>query len=274
MQDAASVFEDEDHEDEYEEDEEDGEDDEEEEEDRSGQRRPPPRGFGKASQSVESVLVSRKASQPDFRISYIDTPGLLDGDSVNENALSHLAEFLSDKSVDAILYVDRVDTYRVTACDRQIMLRLANTLGPQIWSITMLVLTHGHITLGPPDGLNYRKFTAQRAEQLRNAIREVAGPSQSSVSLPVTVVENKRACPTNSMSEAILPDGTIFVPQLLNKLADLAIQGKSLEHDALDIAFDVYSRKRRRWVIPIFLFNAFLLRPLLIKQIRKDPDYN
>ncbi len=58
-------------------------------------------------------------------------------------ALKSIAHMLRDKPVDVVLYLDRLDFYRVERTDQAIMSAITNTLGPKIWRNTIIGLSHG-----------------------------------------------------------------------------------------------------------------------------------
>lgn len=62
------------------------------------------------------VVFRQKAG---FTLSIFDTPAIDDG-SVNEDLLKGMRGFLLEKPIDALLYVDRLDTYRVDDLDREV----------------------------------------------------------------------------------------------------------------------------------------------------------
>lgn len=64
--------------------------------------------------------------------------------------LNAIAQVLKDKQVDVVLYLDRLDFYRVEKTDKEIMTAITNTLGPKIWRNTIIGLTHGKAI--PPQG--------------------------------------------------------------------------------------------------------------------------
>jgi predicted GTPase len=116
-----------------------------------------------APQTGEPQMVSRQASG--FTLRVIEAPGLLDGDTVHEEHLNALGEFVSDKVIDAVLYVDRLDTYRLQTTDTQIMEALTSRFGTHVWDITTFVLTHGNVP--PPSGFSYEQFVARRHDVLK-----------------------------------------------------------------------------------------------------------
>ena len=68
-----------------------------------------------------------------------------------------------------LLYVDRLDAYRVDNLDRQVVKAITDFLGKEIWQRGVVVLTHAQ--LSPPDGLNYDDFFTKRSEALMKYIR-------------------------------------------------------------------------------------------------------
>lgn len=85
--------------------------------------------------------------------------------------------FLLNKKIDVVLYVDRLDGYRVDNLDKQVIRVLARSFGPQFWRLGMLVLTHAQ--LSPPDGGDYAEFVAKRSAALQAVIRQEAGLKKS-----------------------------------------------------------------------------------------------
>lgn len=68
-----------------------------------------------------------------------------------------------------LLYVDRLDVYRVDDLDRQVISAITDTFGKEIWKKSALVLTHAQFS--PPDGLNYDLFVSRRSDALLKVIR-------------------------------------------------------------------------------------------------------
>lgn len=222
-----------------------------------------------APMAGEPCMVGRSASG--FTLRVIDTPGLLDGDTVNEDALNMICGFLEDKEVDAILYVDRLDTYRMQTVDEQIVETLTARFGPLLWNLAMIVLTHGNVPT--PAGMTYGPFVEQRANQFRDVIKRIA-PEAANASLPVAVVENGSRCKTNNDGEKILSDGTVWLVQLIQKLAGLVQGDEKLDTGAGLEPADVYATKNRWLVWPLLAAQLLLVKPILCWQIRRDPDYN
>lgn len=85
--------------------------------------------------------------------------------------------FLLNKTIDVVLYVDRLDGYRVDNLDKQVIRALARSFGPNFWRIAIIALTHAQ--LSPPDGVDYTEFVNNRSAALRAAIRQEAGFKKS-----------------------------------------------------------------------------------------------
>lgn len=81
----------------------------------------------------------------------------------------NLSRFLLNTTIDVLLYVDRLDVYRVDDLDRQVISAITDAFGKEIWKKSALVLTHAQFS--PPDGLNYDLFVSRRSDALLKVIR-------------------------------------------------------------------------------------------------------
>ena len=79
-------------------------------------------------------------------------------------ALKSIAHFLKDKTVDVVLYLDRLDFYRVEKTDQEMMAAISDTLGPKIWRNTIIGLTHGK-AIPPQNYFTDKQGTASCAEE-------------------------------------------------------------------------------------------------------------
>lgn len=181
------------------------------------------------SETPRPVMVSR--SRSGFTLNIIDTPGLIEGGYVNDQVLdtikSFLGRFLMKKTIDVLLYVDRLDAYRVDNLDKQIVKAITESFGKDIWHKAMVVLTHAQ--LSPPDALSYEDFFSKRSESLLKCVRQGARISKKEVqsfAIPVALVENSGRCNKNEHDEKILPTGTPWIPSLVQTITDVAINGK------------------------------------------------
>ncbi|GER30414.1 translocon at the outer envelope membrane ofchloroplasts 34 [Striga asiatica] len=182
------------------------------------------------SETPRPVMVSR--SRSDFTLNIIDTPGLVEGgyvsDQVLETIKSSLGRFLLNKTIDVLLYVDRLDAYRVDNMDMQIVKAITDSFGKEIWHKAVVVLTHAQLV--PPDALSYEDFFSKRSDSLLKCIRLGARISRMELqnfALPVTLVENSGRCKKNDNDEKILPTGTPWIPNLVQTITDAVLNGKS-----------------------------------------------
>ncbi|CAA0807852.1 Translocase of chloroplast 34- chloroplastic [Striga hermonthica] len=181
------------------------------------------------SETPRPVMVSR--SRSDFTLNIIDTPGLVEGgyvsDQVLETIKSSLGRFLLNKTIDVLLYVDRLDAYRVDNMDMQIVKAITDSFGKEIWHKAVVVLTHAQLV--PPDTLSYEEFFSKRSDSLLKCIRLGARISRTelqNVALPVALVENSGRCKKNDNDEKILPTGTPWIPNLVQTITDAVLNGK------------------------------------------------
>ena len=84
-----------------------------------------------------------------------------------------MIRFLLNKTIDVLLYVDRLDAYRVDNLDTQVVRAITDSFGRGIWKRSLVVLTHAQ--LSPPDGLSYEDFFSRRSDALLEVVRLGAG---------------------------------------------------------------------------------------------------
>lgn len=80
-----------------------------------------------------------------------------------------MCSFLLNKTIDILLYVDRLDAYRVDNLEKQVIKAITDSFGQAIWSRALIVLTHAQFS--PPDGLPYDEFVSRRSEALVKTVR-------------------------------------------------------------------------------------------------------
>ena len=214
------------------------------------------------------LAVGRSAAG--FTLHVIDTPGLLDGDAVSPRALAATAKAVAGKPVHAVLYVDRLDAWRVDGCDKAAFEALTHTFGPRIWEHATLALTHGQMQ--PADGSPYAAFVARRHAALQAAIRATLPRGGEPPALPLALVENSGRCATNEAGEKVLPDGGVWLTRLMERISATAAAGPPFVYRPEE-AHAPDANKRHRWaILPLLLLQAFVLRPALVAQMRRDGE--
>nr|BAU61571.1 chloroplast outer envelope protein [Gonium pectorale] len=216
-----------------------------------------------------ATVVTRQVSISDdeidgFRIRLIDTCGLEDseaGDTVNLTALKKIADDLRGVPIDVVLYVDRLDLYRVDSLDQAVMRAISQVLGQDIWSRTVVALTHANLSQ-PPPGTSYDSYVDGRVRLLRAAVprRFLFRPK-----LPTSLVENSLLCPLSPESgHRVLPDGTEWLVGLMGDIVDVALAKKR--------AYEFRSRPNQKALIaalllPLAVAGEYLLFQKVIRPV-------
>ncbi|CAI5934912.1 unnamed protein product [Closterium sp. NIES-64] len=182
-----------------------------------GERLFPTSGFQASAHLREAVRQYGGAT-----LHVIDTPGLVDAGTVNRAALDAILHSLVGRTVDVLLYVERLDAYRVDTIDALVAQGISNAFGPQIWKRAVVVLTRAQ--LSPSDGRPFGDFVAARSDALLGMIRK-QGRLGRNDEVPVALVESMEGrCRTNDDGEKILPDGRAWFPCLVEALVAVALR--------------------------------------------------
>ncbi|KAI3778515.1 hypothetical protein L2E82_07870 [Cichorium intybus] len=112
-------------------------------------------GVGKSS-TVNSIIGERAVAVSAFQ-----------SEALRPSMVSR-ERFLLNKMIDVLLYVDRLDAYRVDTLDRQIVKAISDSFGKETWRRAIVVLTHAQ--LSPPDCLTFDEFLAKRSESLLKVV--------------------------------------------------------------------------------------------------------
>ncbi|KAK1322411.1 Translocase of chloroplast 34 [Acorus calamus] len=222
------------------------------------------------SEGLRPVLYSR--SRAGFTLNIIDTPGIIEGGYVNEHAVEVIKRFLLNKTIDILLYVERLDSYRVDNLDRQVIKAIADSFGKGIWRRGVVVLTHAQ--LSPPDGLNYEDFFAKRSEAVLRVVRLGARIKRQEFqenAIPVALVENSGRCNTNDSGEKVLPNGIAWIPSLVNTITEVVSNGsKPIFVDKKLIDGPNPNAWGKIWIPLIVAFQYFVVIKGIKKQIKED----
>ncbi|KAF3322094.1 translocase of chloroplast 120 [Carex littledalei] len=201
-----------------------------------------------------------------INVKIIDTPGLSTSSSdtqKNEKILHSVKKFVKNNPPDIVLYFDRLDVQSRDYGDVGLLRTITNVFGSSIWFNAIIVLTHA--ASAPPEGpngipLTYDMFVTQRTHIVQQNIRQAAGDVR--LMNPVSLVENHSACRMNRAGKRVLPNGTVWEPQLLllsfaSKILGEANALLKLEDSA------PYNRtfSRRTPPLPYFLSTLLQSRP-------------
>ncbi|KAL9231819.1 hypothetical protein vseg_006989 [Gypsophila vaccaria] len=221
------------------------------------------------SEGPRPVMVSR--SRAGFTLNIIDTPGLVEGGYVNDRALHMIKSFLINRTIDILLYVDRLDAYRVDTLDRQIIKAITDGFGRAIWNRAAIVLSHAQ--LSPPDGLSYEEFVAKRSEALLKVVRQGARIKKQDTlafSMPVVLVENSGRCSKNDEGEKVLPNGVAWIPNLVKVIIDVVSNGSTGILIDERLIEGPNPNERGKYWMPLIWAAQFLLWKQLQSSIKQD----
>ncbi|WOK93169.1 hypothetical protein Cni_G01862 [Canna indica] len=222
------------------------------------------------SEGLRPMMFSR--TRAGFTLNIIDTPGIVEGGYVNEQALEIIKRFLLNKTIDVLLYVDRLDAYRLDSLDRLVIKAITDIFGKRIWDRSLVVLTHAQ--LSPPDGLSYDDFFARRSEALLKYVRLGARIKRQEFEesrVPVILVENSGRCKTNEDGEKILPDGTAWIPNLVEVITKVIANGsKSITVDQKLIDGPNPNNRGKLFIPLILAFQYFFVVKGIQRAIKQD----
>ncbi|OIV90009.1 hypothetical protein TanjilG_00310 [Lupinus angustifolius] len=304
------------------------------------------------SEGPRPVMVSR--SRAGFTLNIIDTPGLIEGGYINDMALDIIKRFLLNKTIDVLLYVDRLDAYRVDNLDKLVAKAITDSFGKGIWNKAIIALTHAQFS--PPDGLPYDEFVSKRSEALLKVVRagahikkdvaqfctqrvnqdsnlgccmarwhstttsmlslnskhctfnyviydgvdeemdhgqseeaatfecndsdeekiegydaELAAVEDDAASIPVVLVENSGRCNTNDSGEKVLPNGTAWIPHLVQTITETALnESESIHVDKNLIEGPNPNQRGKLWIPLVFALQYFFVMKPIKGLIRRD----
>nr|QKY15067.1 TOC34 (TOC34) [Polytomella parva] len=218
----------------------------------------------------------RDPSIDGFKIKIYDTCGLEDpesGDYASYEALQAITERLRGRSIDVVLYTDRLDLYRVDPLHQTIMRAFVDAFGKRILDRTALLLTHAHLPQTPP-GTTFDSFRNRRVSDLRRALAApppIPIPFIRSPALPAFLAEHAPHCPVSPRRRRVLPDGTEWVAALYEGLADVALsQGNPYRYHPK------YTRdpsQKLGWLLPVVVLAQIVLyRQFLGPYINRQLD--
>ncbi|PKA56576.1 Translocase of chloroplast 90, chloroplastic [Apostasia shenzhenica] len=168
-----------------------------------------------ATEKIQQVFGSIEG----IKVTVIDTPGLLPSNNNqrrNRKILHGIKKFIRRSPPDVVLYFERLDLFNRGSSDFPLLKLITDVFGSSIWFNTVLVMTHSWSPL--PEGLdsfpmNYESFVGQCRNLLQYYIHRAISNTQ--LENPIILVENHPMCMRNSKGEKVLPDGQIWLSQLL-----------------------------------------------------------
>jgi hypothetical protein len=236
-------------------------------------------------ETVRPLLASRAAGG--FNVHVIDTPGLLDGESVSSNGLMALRAALDDRKVHCFVFMQRLDSWRCDSGDELMIRALCQHCGADVFDRVVLGFSHGE--LKPPNGETTQKLIerryAQTVSMIKTELKKARKKNYNDFSPPMAVVENSSRCPTNAEGEKCVTlendEKVSWLPALVGAMVDASTQSvKKSEGDGKSYYLFDYKKikksganpntRHKLWMFPAFLLQWFVLRPIIVKVIRND----
>lgn len=222
--------------------------------------------------TAKPVVISRKAAG--FTINVIDTPSLLEADSVNESSLAAISFELRNRPVDVVMYMDRLDMYRVEPIDKMVIESVSRHFGENIWSNALIALSHGDMR-SPPPGTDFSSYVEARAAGLRKAIKSAGG----SGALPLVLVENSSRCGTNDEGQKVVgPNKTPWLTEMMSQVCEVVTKGTPAFVYDSKAQKKWNPNKKRRWLIPVIFaaqvaFKIFVFDKLVEEDAATGDQY-
>ncbi|KAL6642368.1 hypothetical protein ACP70R_020549 [Stipagrostis hirtigluma subsp. patula] len=154
-----------------------------------------------------------------LRVTVIDTPGLMPhyhSQRRNKKILHSVKRFIKRSPPDIVLYFERLDHISSRYSDYPLLKLITDILGSSMWFNTVLVMTH--CSSSPPEGpdgypLEYDAYTRYCKNVVQRHIQ--AAVSNTQLDNPVVLVDNDPMCARNTKGERVLPNGKVWVSELL-----------------------------------------------------------
>ncbi|KAK9864064.1 hypothetical protein WJX84_001938, partial [Apatococcus fuscideae] len=225
-----------------------------------GERAASVSAIGVAPEQVDTFIRNSQG----FQLKLLDSPGLLAGDTFNEPAMQLVLTAVQQHKVDVVVYVDRLDGYRISQSDHRVLRGITQALGPEIWSRTVLCLTHG--SHSPPEGIQYDEFLQRRQDSLLKAVK---GSGAKGAAPDVVVVENFAKCKQNSSGQKVLPNGSVWLIDLMSKVVGCA-KGNDAYEWSPSVSRSTDPNKRRRWLVIPIILAQIALKIFVIDRLLED----
>jgi len=199
-------------------------------------------------------------------LTMIDTPGLIESDTVSETGLKRIAHQAKSYPVDVVIFVDRVDMHQPDELDRQMMNGLTRMFGSGIWSRMVIGLTRADIK-DPVPGQTYDSMINRRVEGIREIMRKAGGRDAP---LPYVLIENSDRCQRNAAGEKVLENGVTWIPAFFEKVVDKALLFPApyrYDPKTVNIQKEMFTKF---CIIPMILLVQVLAKFLILDRVIAD----
>lgn len=220
----------------------------------------PTDAFQPATNHIQEISGTIKG----IRVTVIDTPGLNPShhnQRRNRQILSQVKRFIKRLSPDVVLYLERLDAINEGYNDYRPLKLITDVFGDSIWCNAIIGMTHASST--PPEGpdgyaVSYDSYIGHRVNLMQNYIHQAIQSTQ--LQNPVVLVENHPLCRRNAKGEKILPNGEVWISQLLLLCTATKVLGDANTILRFQDSFQVTKTRTRLPSLPHLVSS--LLHPL------------
>ncbi|KAL5206683.1 hypothetical protein ABZP36_034892 [Zizania latifolia] len=154
-----------------------------------------------------------------IRVTVIDTPGMTPhyhSQRRNRKILHAVKRFIKRSPPDIVLYFERLDHINSRYSEYPLLKLITDILGSSMWFNTVLVMTH--CSSSPPEGpdgypLEYDAYARYCKNVVQRHIQVAVSNTQ--MENPIALVDNHPLCRRNTKGERVLPNGKVWVSELL-----------------------------------------------------------
>ncbi|ONK70365.1 uncharacterized protein A4U43_C05F32970 [Asparagus officinalis] len=219
----------------------------------------PTDAFQPATHQIQEVTGTIKG----IKVTVIDTPGLssfLHNQRENRKILFQVKKLIRRSPPDVVLYLDRLDTVKRGDSDCRLLKLITDVFGASIWCNAIIGMTH--CSSSPPEGpdgytVSYESYIDYCTNLLQHYIHQAIESTQ--LQNPTLLIENHPMCQKNAKGEKILPNGQVWMSQLLLLCTATKVLGDANNILRFQDSFQVTKKKTRLPSLPHLLSS--LLHP-------------
>lgn len=219
----------------------------------------PTDAFRPATNQIQEVTGTIKG----IKVTVIDTPGLSPShhnQRRNRWILFQVKRFVRRSPPDVVLYLERLDAINRGYSDYRLLKLITDIFGTPIWCNAIIGMSHA--SSFPPEGpdgytVSYESYVDQCSNLLQYYIHQAIQSTQ--LQNPVVLVENHPMCRKNAKGEKVLPNGQVWMSQMLLLCSATKVLGDVNTILRFQDSFQITKTKTRLPVLPHLLSS--LLHP-------------
>lgn len=214
----------------------------------------PTNAFQPATEQIQEITRTIKG----ISVTIIDTPGLSPScqhQKKNRKILLKVWRYIKNSPPDVVLYLERLDDTNRGCTDHRLVKLISDVFGTSIWCNTIIGMTHSS---SYPHDISYDSFTSQSTTLLQHHIHQSIQSTE--IQNQILLIENHPNCRRNTKGEKVLPNGQVWISQLLLLCSSTKVLGDANSILKFNKSFKMVKTKRTRLPsLPHFL--STLLHP-------------